>query len=83
MFHLERKAGDGHDWHFEKSIAMTVRIASRGEAYCGVYMSAKRQCREPAAIISEIGDAYCARCYGWNATQRMRELDSEQRKARA
>lgn len=63
---------DGHRWHKDKRLAMLVRLASRGEAHCGVYVEPGKTCLEPAAVISEIGDCYCAKHFGYKATDRLR-----------
>lgn len=74
---FQRVKGDGHRWHFHKPIDCYVRLAKRGEAYCGVMIREHRQCREPAAIITEIGDCYCDRHFGPRSTDRIRELDED------
>lgn len=73
---LEHRKDDGHAWHFNTSMAMLVRLAKRGEAYCGTYTAPHCQCREPAAVISELGDGYCAKHFGRKQTQRLRELEA-------
>jgi len=73
----QRVQGDGHRWHFHKPIDCCVRLAARGEAYCGAFTAPSTQCREPAAIITEIGDGYCAQHFGLRATDRIREFDAD------
>ena len=78
---FQRVKGDGYRWHYNKPIDCCARLATRGEAYCGVMVREHRQCREPAAIITEIGDCYCAHHFGLRDTDRIRELDADDERA--
>jgi hypothetical protein len=69
---LERHAGDGYIWQYVKAWSIECRLATRAEATCGCVLRGNVTCREPAAIITAFGDAYCARHFGTKHTAKLR-----------